>query len=224
MGKTSKCRGGQRRRFILRLPGGAFSCLASRCKGGGLCRRVVRGGLRRGCTEINFYVCESVQKHQYIAFAVLLLVIPCEVLSPFGPETFRNAAECWVGGSACSLHALEAHAEATHGFSLQEVRRSAWHCMALHGIAWHCMALHGMLLFWNVLDCVRSIGAELWTDYHRIRLVNHFRRLGPEASREARGSEGRRLPERRFLRCSEHQQICPFGKKMSCSELKFHKI
>ena len=30
----------------------------------------------------------------------------------------------------------------------------------------------------------RTMGAE-WTDYHLIRLVNHFRRLGPEASREA---------------------------------------
>eukprot|EP00435_Cladocopium_sp_Y103_P052382 s1087_g16.t1 len=54
-----------------------------------------------------------------------------EVLSPFGPETFRSAAECW------------AHAETAHGFSLHELRR--------------------------------TVGADVWSDYHRIRLVNHFR-------------------------------------------------
>jgi len=61
-----------------------------------------------------------------------------QVVSPFGPEVFASAAECW------------AHAAEKHGFSLKQLRD--------------------------------QIGRGAWTDYHRIRLVNYLRSLGPESA------------------------------------------
>ena len=57
-----------------------------------------------------------------------------QVLSPFGPETFRSAVECWVRSTVrqfffgnsewLNVEFREAHAETAHGFSLQQLRRS----------------------------------------------------------------------------------------------------
>ena len=45
-----------------------------------------------------------------------------------------------------------------------------------------CWAHAESQLGFSLKELRAIIGVEVWSDYHRIRLVNHLRRLGPEAA------------------------------------------